>query len=319
MDLRLDKSSPIPIGIQIKEQIKMLINSGEYTDGSKLPPITALASTLKVNKNTIVTVFKELESEGYIKSHRGKGVFVQRTHSDCNINAEFVGKVDILIREANRRNIQLSEVLNIINARFDYVQTQRKIKALFLMNVSRKLVELNLEKLRANIPEVEFEGVFLRKDITYEELYAKIEAVDYIIIPSIIYDHAKHLISTDKPIVKTVPELSGLQPLKKGIEKKSKVAVIGANRNGAQLLGNMFVSERIFKPKMMLALNEVEKMKKELKEIESFVICITARDAVDKIKLKGKNVYFFSDYLCKDSLEKIREVSKELAKSRTSV
>jgi GntR family transcriptional regulator len=315
MKLNLDKSSPIPIGVQIREQIKMLIGSGIYKYGQKLPSISALAASLDVNKNTIVTVLKDLESMGYIKCQRGKGAFVTREDPKTEANDEIISKIDAVMREAIRKNITLNEVLNIVSARYSYSRSHRAIKALFLMGISRELVELNLKRLRESISGVVFEGMLIGNETMRESLAEAFDNADFIIIPSMVYEYYKHLIPDHKYIIRTTPELKDLHSLKKGMEKKAKVAVIGSSRSGAQILGGMFVAERLFRPKMVLSGGEIEKYKKELKEFDSFVFCLSARESLEKIKLKDKNVFFFSNYISDDSIDNIKMVVKKIINS----
>jgi GntR family transcriptional regulator len=118
MDIRLDKNNPIPLGVQVKEQIKMLVNSGTYKEGDKLPSINQLALFLGVNKNTVVTILKDLENEGYVTSHRGKGVYISKLKNESKIDERFIGKVDALINDARLAGINVNELINIISARY---------------------------------------------------------------------------------------------------------------------------------------------------------------------------------------------------------
>ncbi|MCX8131119.1 MAG: GntR family transcriptional regulator [Clostridia bacterium] len=306
MEINIDKNSPIPVGIQIKEQLKMLINSGFYKHGDKLPSIASYAASLGVNKNTVVAVLKDLETEGYIECFRGKGAFISLQIQNALISEEFQHRVDALIGEANRRKITLNELLNLINVRFAYVQANKRVKALFLMGVNRELIECNVRKLKENISRVDFEGFYIGKDTMREQVAEAFERVDFVVVPSIVYEYFKLLIPENKPIIKTGPELSMLKQLERGTEKKSKTAVIGASRNGAQIMAGMFITERFFRPKIVLAAREIEKYKKDLKDMDSFVICTSAKDAVDKVKFRDKAVYFFSDYVCRDSINDIK-------------
>jgi GntR family transcriptional regulator len=76
MDLRIDSKSHVPVHVQLEEQIKHLILSGEFGIGDRLPSIRALAGYLRVNRNTVNRVFSNLEREGFVQSRRGSGVYV---------------------------------------------------------------------------------------------------------------------------------------------------------------------------------------------------------------------------------------------------
>ena len=67
----------MPVYEQVKQEIKLLIVSGHLAPEDKLPPIRELAARLKVNANTIVKVYYQLDVEGYIYSQPGTGYFVR--------------------------------------------------------------------------------------------------------------------------------------------------------------------------------------------------------------------------------------------------
>lgn len=72
----IDYHSRIPIYEQIKEQIIMLINTGVYNPGDRLPSIRSLSKELNINVNTIKRAFSELEEDGVVFSVQGSGIFV---------------------------------------------------------------------------------------------------------------------------------------------------------------------------------------------------------------------------------------------------
>mgnify|MGYP000828962658 FL=1 len=69
--LFIDYHSRVPIYEQIKEQVIMLINTGVYKPGDKLPSIRNLSNELNINVNTIKRAFGELEHDGITYSAQG--------------------------------------------------------------------------------------------------------------------------------------------------------------------------------------------------------------------------------------------------------
>ncbi len=65
-----------PIYIQLIEQIKLKILSGEYNPGQKFPPVRELAEEASVNPNTIQKALSELERTGLVYSQRTSGRFI---------------------------------------------------------------------------------------------------------------------------------------------------------------------------------------------------------------------------------------------------
>jgi GntR family transcriptional regulator len=65
-----------PIYVQLKEQLKLLIVSGGYPPGSKLPSVRDLAAEASVNPNTLQRALTELERDGLVFAQRTSGRFV---------------------------------------------------------------------------------------------------------------------------------------------------------------------------------------------------------------------------------------------------
>ncbi|WP_346887512.1 GntR family transcriptional regulator [Clostridium sp. UBA1056] len=65
-----------PIYIQLIEQIKLKIISGEYKPGQKFPTVRELAEEASVNPNTIQKALAELERTGFVYSQRTSGRFI---------------------------------------------------------------------------------------------------------------------------------------------------------------------------------------------------------------------------------------------------
>lgn len=65
-----------PIYLQLMEQLKLLIISGAYSPGSKIPTVRELASEAAVNPNTMQRALSELEREGLLYANRTSGRFI---------------------------------------------------------------------------------------------------------------------------------------------------------------------------------------------------------------------------------------------------
>jgi GntR family transcriptional regulator len=62
--------------IQVMDNIKELIMSDVWMEGSKIPSVRELSLQLTLNPNTVQKAYRELEREGYIYTVSGKGSFV---------------------------------------------------------------------------------------------------------------------------------------------------------------------------------------------------------------------------------------------------
>lgn len=79
LPIRLNHSSGTPLYIQLEEQIKHAVETGELRAGDQLPTIRKLAEDLIMNPNTVARAYRELEHEGLIELKHGLGAFVRET------------------------------------------------------------------------------------------------------------------------------------------------------------------------------------------------------------------------------------------------
>lgn len=73
---KIDSDSSLPIHVQIKEQIKLLIGKDLLKPGDTLPSTNQLANQLSINRNTIQSVYSQLKEDGLLTIQRGKGTQV---------------------------------------------------------------------------------------------------------------------------------------------------------------------------------------------------------------------------------------------------
>ncbi len=72
----VDRDSNVPPWLQLRKRLVFLIESGFYKPGDQLPKIRELAVEVSMNFNTVNKAYLSLQSDGYLKSIRGKGIFV---------------------------------------------------------------------------------------------------------------------------------------------------------------------------------------------------------------------------------------------------
>ncbi|HEY65870.1 MAG TPA: PLP-dependent aminotransferase family protein [Caldilineae bacterium] len=76
MQLTLDRHSRVPLYQQIRHQIREMILSGRLPPGTRLPAERALAAALGVNRTTVVNAYRELQADGLVEAHVGRGTTV---------------------------------------------------------------------------------------------------------------------------------------------------------------------------------------------------------------------------------------------------
>ncbi|AOT70723.1 GntR family transcriptional regulator [Geosporobacter ferrireducens] len=117
---QLDFKDRRPLYEQIKEKMKFLMINGVLKANEKIPSVRELAQTLTINPNTIQKSYKDLETEGFIYSIRGKGSFV--TPLDNTVNQgrcnELMAELERIAAELMYLNVQKEQLIRCIDAIF---------------------------------------------------------------------------------------------------------------------------------------------------------------------------------------------------------
>ena len=108
MNIQINNSSDEPIYLQIKNQIKAQIISGDLKVGEQLPSIRFLAKEIRVSMLTAKRAFDELELDGIINSVQGKGNFVAAQNKEL-IREEYLKKIESKLQEV----VELSEIADV--------------------------------------------------------------------------------------------------------------------------------------------------------------------------------------------------------------
>ena len=98
---RLDEKNRSAMYIQVMDNIKELIMSDVWQEGSKIPSVRDLSEQLTLNPNTVQKAYRELEREGYIYTVSGKGSFVSGK-SEIKRDPEKVDELMEKVKEAFR-------------------------------------------------------------------------------------------------------------------------------------------------------------------------------------------------------------------------
>ncbi|HBV87199.1 MAG TPA: GntR family transcriptional regulator [Desulfosporosinus sp.] len=113
-----DLKSDRPIYTQLIEQIELMIFSGAYPLGSKLPSVRDMAQEAAVNPNTMQRALAKLEEDGLIITHRTSGrtitedgqmIQIAKTKLAQEQISEFLEKMKLM-------GFEQTEILTIIDS-----------------------------------------------------------------------------------------------------------------------------------------------------------------------------------------------------------
>lgn len=138
----IDKTSGLPLYIQLKNQIMQAIKDGILKVGHKMPTERELSEKLKVSRNTVSTAYSELEQDGVLKSYQGRGTFVAEEAKPWmaqNVQDKIIKFVDLGLEEALETGIDTEEFLEIVINRV-------KEKEEMMKKITAAYVECNIEQ-----------------------------------------------------------------------------------------------------------------------------------------------------------------------------
>jgi len=76
LPIQIDFRSGTPIYIQIMEQIRSLVSSGDLKEGDQLPTVRQLATDLRINFNTVARAYRMLDEARLISTQKGRGTYI---------------------------------------------------------------------------------------------------------------------------------------------------------------------------------------------------------------------------------------------------
>ncbi len=124
MELKLNQHSPTPLYKQIEEQVRELIATEKLKQGDRLPAIRQLARSLKVNQNTVVKAYLELEREQIVVCRRGGGTVVSAKSTDPSI---------LSLHQKRLSDIMNSDIVQVLSMGY----SPEEVEAAFHLHISR--------------------------------------------------------------------------------------------------------------------------------------------------------------------------------------
>jgi GntR family transcriptional regulator len=122
MNIEVNFRSGVPIYVQIMDQVKHMVATGEIKPGDQLPTVRQMAADLRVNFNTIARAYRLLDEAGIISTQHGRGTFILELPSEAN--GERLRKEDLLrltrhyLTEAHRLDYPPEKVKEIFESQY---------------------------------------------------------------------------------------------------------------------------------------------------------------------------------------------------------
>jgi GntR family transcriptional regulator len=128
----IDPASPVPLYMQIVEQVRRRIVLGALRPGDRLPTVRELAVRTRVNRNTAARAIQRLEQDGLVRTRQrlerdglvrtrvGQGTFVVRAAArggGPEQRAALDGSIDRLLIESRTLGVSFDELVRRLRRR----------------------------------------------------------------------------------------------------------------------------------------------------------------------------------------------------------
>jgi len=114
-ELKRDRGNPVYL--QIQAQLERRIAAGALAPGDALPSVRALAKQLRINPNTVVRAYRELEFRGLVETRHGEGTFVTKDAGvQMQPDALLAERAAQLVNEAKELGLTKEQALSAVKA-----------------------------------------------------------------------------------------------------------------------------------------------------------------------------------------------------------
>jgi len=128
-DIVISQSDGRPMYLQIMEQVKQRVAVGEWAPGDEIPSIRQLAISLRVSAITIKRAYLELEREGVIVTHQGKGsqVAPKQNLAEELQEKELVQFLELAVRLALQLGIDEKELKRRLRETMERIEERERV------------------------------------------------------------------------------------------------------------------------------------------------------------------------------------------------
>jgi DNA-binding transcriptional regulator YhcF (GntR family) len=121
MPVALDRSLPVPLGVQLRGRIKYGIVCGELRPGERLPSVRELAAQIGIAPMTVAAVYRDLQEAELLEARGGSGTFVASGGPEDMSRRSGLQRlqlrIDALLRDAVALGLDAADVLALLQRR----------------------------------------------------------------------------------------------------------------------------------------------------------------------------------------------------------
>jgi GntR family transcriptional regulator len=122
----LQPSSGVPIYLQLMQQVRRMVASGQLTPGTELPSVREIATEYTVNPSTISKAYSLLENEGLLQRNRGKPMTIatgrQVAGSLAQRLKQIEPQVEALVLAARQLELKSTDLCQFIEKKMERIR-----------------------------------------------------------------------------------------------------------------------------------------------------------------------------------------------------
>ncbi|MED1721883.1 GntR family transcriptional regulator [Brevibacillus parabrevis] len=234
--LTLQKDSNVSYHEQLYQQIASSIRSGELPPNEQLPTVRELAAQLKVNYNTVRSVYLRLQQEGMVDSRQGRGTIVSNIVNDPLLTrnpAHLALLAKETLHKVKAMGYSMDEFTRVLSC---VMQEINQFPVLFLRFTELELAEY-LRLVQYHLPSVMLEGR------TFEDFSQRVEQdpsflqqYKAIVTHPSVNLRTKHRLPREAPPVVSldfIPDPTTVIPAMEAYPRHTKVGLVCATIRGA--------------------------------------------------------------------------------------
>ncbi|MGZ0049909.1 GntR family transcriptional regulator [Brevibacillus gelatini] len=234
--LTLQKDSNVSYHEQLYQQIASSIRSGELAPNEQLPTVRELAAHLKVNYNTVRSVYLRLQQEGMVDSRQGRGTIVSNIVNDPLLTrnpAHLALLAKETLHKVKAMGYSMDEFTRVLSS---VMQEINQFPVLFLRFTELELAEY-LRLVQYHLPSVMLEGrTFDDFAERFEQDPSFLQQYKAIVTHPTVNLRTKHRLPREAPPIVSldfIPDPTTVIPAMEAYPRHTKVGLVCATIRGA--------------------------------------------------------------------------------------
>ena len=282
------KAKKTPLYIQIKEYIKKHIEDSNWPIGHRLPSERELAKEMGVSRKTVSLAYKELENQGFLSSHQGRGTFVIKVpKSDkAKVYKNIVKTIDECFDTSLKIGMDADSFINLCKQRVKEYKNRLHGLKIMLVECDKEQLDYFCKELELGV-EVSITPVLLQDfKANFININQKLKDFDFLITTLCHIQEVKEIINDDSINILPIalnPQLESIIKIAR-IPKKSSIGVLTISENFANKVERaIFKAGLRFKNTFISTATKPTEVQQFMEQVDKVIISPGRRDHVKPI------------------------------------